>query len=85
MAVTQLAPEHTLQDADVSHEFTRRAFLTGAGAAMVGVTLYAGTYGRHQLVVRHRTIAIRDLPDAFIGMRLAQISDIHLQEFTEPA
>ena len=85
MAVTQLAPEPTLQDAAVSRGFTRRAFVTGAGAAMVGVSLYAGTYGRHQLVVRHRAIAIRNLPDAFVGMRLAQISDIHLQEFTEPA
>ncbi len=84
MPVAQLASERarvTFPSAD----FTRRAFLTGAGAAAVGLGLYAGTYGRHQIEVTHRTFAIRDLPDAFVGMRLAQISDLHLEEFTEPS
>ena len=31
-----------------------------------------------------RTFPIASLPDAFAGMRLAQISDIHLEEYTEP-
>ena len=50
---------------------------------MVGVGAYAGTVGRHQLEVTHRTFALRNLPDAFVGMRLVQISDIHLEEYTE--
>ena len=81
MPVAQLAPAH----ARTTSGLTRRAFLTGAGATALGVGLYAGTHGRHQIEVTHRTFALRDLPDAFVGMRLAQISDIHLEEYTEPA
>ena len=81
MPVAQLAPAHARSTSGL----TRRAFLTGAGATALGVGLYAGTHGRHQIEVTHRTFALRDLPDAFVGMRLAQISDIHLEEYTEPA
>lgn len=81
MPVAELAPAPPKTSSDL----TRRAFLTGAGATAIGLGLYAGTYGRHQIEVTHRTFAIRDLPDAFVGMRLAQISDIHLEEFTEPS
>lgn len=84
MPVAQLAPEEVKQGSGIS-DVTRRAFLTGAGAAALGLGIYAGTYGRHQLEVTHRSFALRDLPDAFVGMRLAQISDIHLEEFTEPS
>ena len=62
----------------------RRSFLLGAAAAGTGLGLYAGTHGRHELEITHRTFGIRDLPDGFVGMRLAQISDIHLEEYTEP-
>lgn len=63
---------------------TRRAFLgLGAGAA-ASLALYAGTHGRHQLELERRTISIRNLPEAFHGFRIAQISDIHLAEYTEP-
>ncbi len=81
MPVAELAPV----SARTTNDLTRRAFLTGAGAAALGVGLYAGTHGRHEIEVTHRTFALRDLPDAFLGMRLAQISDIHLEEFTEPS
>ncbi len=84
MPVAQLVSERakvSLPPSDV----TRRAFLTGAGAAALGVGLYAGTHGRHQIEVTHRTFALRNLPDAFVGMRLAQISDLHLEEYTEPS
>lgn len=64
---------------------TRRSFIFGAGAAAVGLGVYAATYGRHELEVVHRTFALRDLPEAFAGMRLAQISDLHLEEYTEPS
>jgi predicted MPP superfamily phosphohydrolase len=45
---------------------------------------YAGTHARHQLEVLRRTIPIANLPDAFQNFRIAQISDIHLEEYTEP-
>ena len=63
---------------------SRRGFLYGAGAAALGVAAYAGTHGRHELDITHRTFPIANLPDSFEGMRFVQISDLHTEEFTEP-
>jgi predicted MPP superfamily phosphohydrolase len=62
---------------------TRRNFLYGASAVGVGLAAYAGTGGRHDLEVVNQTFAIANLPEAFVGFRIVQISDIHLEEFTE--
>lgn len=48
------------------------------------MAVYSGEISRHELVVQRRAIRIRQLPPAFEGFRIAQISDIHLDEFTEP-
>jgi predicted MPP superfamily phosphohydrolase len=63
---------------------TRRAFLIGGTAAAASVALYGGTRARHDLQITHRQIAIADLPDAFVGFSMVQLSDIHLVEYTEP-
>ena len=63
---------------------TRRAFLGVAGGAAAGLALYAGEVGRHQLELERRTIRIARLPEAFAGYRIAQISDLHIAEYTEP-
>ena len=63
---------------------TRRVFLGSGAAAAAGLALYAGEHGRHQLELERRTIRIAHLPEAFAGFRIAQISDIHLAEYTEP-
>jgi predicted MPP superfamily phosphohydrolase len=64
---------------------TRRQFLQlsalAAGGGLIG---YAGLWDRHHLVLTRRTIRIRRLPEAFDGLRIAQISDIHYEEFSEP-
>jgi predicted MPP superfamily phosphohydrolase len=65
--------------------WTRRAFFGYAGAAGVGMALYSGFHARHELEITERTFAIRNFPDAFVGFRIAQLSDIHLEEFTEPS
>ena len=52
----------------------------GAG----GLALYAGVFERHWLEIVYKEVAIGGLPAAFNGMRVAQLSDIHLNEFTEP-
>lgn len=52
----------------------------GAG----GLALYAGEFERHWLEVVLREIHIAGLPTAFDGTTVAQLSDIHLDEFTEP-
>jgi predicted MPP superfamily phosphohydrolase len=67
-----------------SSRITRRKFLIGTGAAAAGIALYSGEIARHELDVIDRPIAIRNLPGPFHGFRIAQISDIHLEEFTEP-
>ncbi len=63
---------------------SRRGFLVASGAAAAALTLYSGEIARHELDLNHRSIAIANLPDAFRGLRIAQLSDIHLDEFTEP-
>jgi hypothetical protein len=66
-----------------SRSLTRRSFLTGAAAACLGVTIDANRHGRHAFEIVHRTFPIANLPDAFQNFRIVQMSDIHLEEFTE--
>jgi hypothetical protein len=63
---------------------TRRHFLIGAGATAAGLAIYSGEIARHNLDITYRTISLSRLPSAFHGYRIAQLSDIHLDEFTEP-
>ena len=63
---------------------TRRNFLVGAGALAAGLTLYSGEIARHEISLTNLSIPIDALPDAFVGLRVAQLSDIHLDEYTEP-
>jgi predicted MPP superfamily phosphohydrolase len=62
---------------------TRRAFLAGASAAGIGLAAYSGTHARHEFEITHLTVPIRNLPDGFLNFKIVQISDIHLEEFTE--
>jgi predicted MPP superfamily phosphohydrolase len=67
-----------------SFSLTRRSFLSAAGAAAVGMLLYAGEIARHELVTEHRTISLANLPESFDGFRIVQISDFHYAAYTEP-
>lgn len=69
---------------DQPQRITRRHFLIGSGAAAAGMALYSGEIARHEIDLTPRTLAISNLPNAFQGFRIVQISDIHLDEFTEP-
>jgi uncharacterized protein len=62
---------------------TRRSFLAAAAAAGLGIATYAGTHARHEFEITQVTLPIRDLPDAFQNFRIVQMSDIHLEEYTE--
>jgi uncharacterized protein len=64
--------------------FTRRNFLIGAGTTAAGLALYSGEISRHELDIVQRPIAIANLPTSFHGYRIVQLSDIHLDEYTEP-
>ncbi len=48
------------------------------------MALYSGEIARHEIEIVPRTITLANLPTPFHGYRIAQISDIHLDEFTEP-
>ena len=63
---------------------TRRRFLLGSGAAAAALALYSGEVSRHELSILTHTIPIANLPTPFHGYRIVQLSDIHLDEFTEP-
>jgi len=63
---------------------SRRTFLKAGLCGAAGLALYSGAIERHWIDVTHRDISLRGLPAAFDGLRIAQISDIHMDEFTEP-
>jgi hypothetical protein len=63
---------------------TRRRFLVAGAYAAGGLALYAGEVARHELEVTPSDVFVPGLPQSFDGFRIAQISDIHLDEFTEP-
>jgi len=64
--------------------FTRRSFLIGTGTVAAGLALYSGEFARHEIDIVYRPIAITNLPSPFHDYRIVQLSDIHLDEYTEP-
>jgi len=63
---------------------TRRRFLVGGSLVAGGLALYGGEIERHWIEITHRDVFIPGLPQAFDGFRIAQLSDIHMDEYTEP-
>lgn len=61
---------------------TRRALLTAAPWVLPGGAMLGATYGvlieSEQLVIRRVRIAIPDLPPELDGLRIGQITDIHI-------
>lgn len=66
------------------HGLTRRSFLVGTGALTASLALYSSLVARHEISVLSQHILIDALPSAFVGHRIVQLSDFHLEEFTEP-
>jgi len=62
---------------------TRRNLLIASAAAVAGVALYSNEISRHEIEITRPIFSIKNLPPAFDGFRIAQISDIHLEEYTE--
>ena len=52
--------------------------VAAAIVAGTGVVLLAGYFGSRRLVVREVEAGVRGLPSAFDGVRIAQISDLHV-------
>lgn len=72
-----------LRDSSLS-SITRRRFILGSGLSAAGLAFYSGEIARHEVDIVENRVRITDLPSAFHGFRIAQLSDIHLDEFTEP-
>lgn len=63
---------------------SRRRFLATTLSGCAGLAFYSGEIERHWVEITHRDIRLPLLPAVFDGMRIVQLSDIHLDEFTEP-
>jgi hypothetical protein len=63
----------------------RRGFVRAAGAAFVGAPLAAMAFGilveRRQIQLREMDVPIPNLPKDLQGLRIVQLSDIHLSPF----
>jgi uncharacterized protein len=77
---TVRAAEFVAPGESISRRRVLKTLLFGAA----GVALYGGEIERHWIDVVHRDIRIAGLPQPFDGMTIAQLSDIHLNEYTEP-
>jgi uncharacterized protein len=63
---------------------TRRTFFKTAFGGAAGAAFYAGEVDRHWLDTTHHEVRLPGLAEDFDGFRIVQLSDIHLEEFTEP-
>lgn len=64
---------------------TRRNFLLGSTVAAGSLALYSSEFARHEISILTHTLPVDNLPDTFHNFRIAQISDIHFDEYTEPS
>jgi uncharacterized protein len=67
-----------------SRGISRRRLLQMGAWGALGLAIYSGEIERHRLEVTNRDAVIPGLPVDFDGLKIAQISDIHLDQFTEP-
>jgi predicted MPP superfamily phosphohydrolase len=63
---------------------TRRRFFKAGLFGAAALALYSSEIERHWTEVTRLDIALPGLPQSFDGMRIAQLSDIHLDNLTEP-
>ena len=63
---------------------SRRRFFKAGLCGAAALALYSSEIERHWTEVTHLDVSLAGLPQAFDGMRIAQLSDIHLDNFTEP-
>jgi hypothetical protein len=63
---------------------TRRRFLIASTCAGAGLAIYGGEVERHWIELSRHDVALPGLHQAFDGFRVAQLSDIHIDDYTEP-
>ena len=67
-----------------SGKFSRRRLLKSGFFGAAGLALYSGEIERHWVEITHTEVRLPGLSAAYDGARLVQLSDIHLDEYTEP-
>jgi predicted MPP superfamily phosphohydrolase len=63
---------------------TRRRFFKAGLCGAAALALYSSEIERHWTEVTHLDVSLAGLSHVFDGMRIAQLSDIHLDNLTEP-
>lgn len=63
-------------------EFTRRLVAGGTGL-VVGSAIHGYANERHQIGVTQAALGVTGLPDAFVGMRIAMLTDLHLSPIVD--
>jgi len=62
---------------------SRRDFLKAGAFGVAGLALYSGEVERHWIDVSTHEAVLAGLPADFDGLRIVQLSDIHMDEYTE--
>ncbi len=62
---------------------SRRGLLKAGILGAAGLALYSGEIERHWIEVTQAEVHLRGLPAVFDGVRIVQLSDIHMEEYTE--
>src|SRR6202789_1470963 len=63
---------------------TRRRLLKACAGGVLGLAIYSGEIARLLIDVTYHNVEVPGLNHPFDGMRIVQLSDIHLDDFTEP-
>jgi uncharacterized protein len=67
---------------------TRRVFISQLGLGLAAIPfagiIYGMLKGKYDYTVHRHTIFFKDLPDAFDGLTITQLSDIHAGSFDNP-
>jgi len=78
-------PTETTQPIDSNSPITRSEFLIKAGVLMATIPIASLTYGTvsgaYDYQIKRRTLYLPNLPRAFDGIKVGQISDIHSGSF----
>jgi uncharacterized protein len=67
-----------------SQKISRRGVLKAGIVGAAGLALYSGELERHWIDVTEISAVLQGLPETFDGARIIQLSDIHMDEYTEP-
>ena len=69
---------------DLKTRFSRRHFLQLSALGAGGLLAYSGEFERHHLEITRHTVELARLSPALDGLRIAQLSDFHYEQWTEP-